>query len=164
MKNLFLLIAFIGITSFASAQGNLQFNQVINLKRGDSYQVPTNKVLKIESISIQSNSLCMPRTGTQTFSCSGGVTKTEGLYSGFTYLILGDLVYSVPNQRGRNLFGSANACLAGNNTNPSCYPIYNIDLGQIIVPIWLMQNKQISINNTSISLLITAIEFNIITN
>jgi len=32
------------------AQGNLQFNQVLNIKNGDTYTVPSGKVLKITSI------------------------------------------------------------------------------------------------------------------
>lgn len=145
-----------------NAQGNLQFNQVINLKPGDSYQVPSNKVLKIESISIQSNNLCMPRTGTQIVSCTGWGSRNEGIYAGFMYMTIGDLVYNVPSQLGRNLFPGQTVGCNTNPINPECYPINDIDLGSINVPIWLREGKQVIINNTSISVAISAIEFNVV--
>ncbi len=46
MKNLFLIIAFIGVTTFASAQGNLQFNQVKLVSTVET--VPAGKVWKVE--------------------------------------------------------------------------------------------------------------------
>jgi len=158
MKNLLLLFTLVGITAFTSSQSNLEFNQVINLKPGDSYQVPTNKVLKIESFSIQSNNLCMPRTGTKQGSCftqNGWVATTVGLYQGFTYLTIGDISFSVPNKDGNDLTSS---CLK----NPDCYPIDNLNLGTINTPIWLREGKQVIINNSSISITISAIEFNIV--
>jgi hypothetical protein len=104
----------------------------------------------------------MPRTGTQQASCIGG-SKTEGIYDGFTYLTIGDLIYTVPTQIGRNLFGGlSNGCLSGNNMNPNCYPIDNLNLGTINTPIWLREGKQVIINNSSISITISAIEFNIV--
>lgn len=156
MKKITLLLCLISLS--AVAQGNLQFNQIINLKSGDTYQVPSNKVLKIESITIQTNSLCMPRTSSQNNNC--GSTDSEGTYAGFTYMTIGDLDYSVPTKRGRDLFSSGCSALA--STNPSCFPINNIDLGSFNTPIWLRDGKQVSINAVSISVLISAIEFNIV--
>jgi hypothetical protein len=61
MKNLFLLIAILSISTFAKTQGNLQFNQVLTFSGGltaslssttnSSIQtVPIGKVWKIESV------------------------------------------------------------------------------------------------------------------
>jgi hypothetical protein len=156
-----LILIFIYFISFGvAAQGNLQFNQVINLKSGDSYQVPANKVLKIESISILSNNLCMPRTGILD-DCGTG--KIVGQYNGFTYLTIGDLIYSVPSRSGRDLYANQTGiCGDSRDTNPPCFPVTNIDLGTVNVPIWLRAQKQIVINSSSINVGISAIEFNIV--
>lgn len=47
MNNLFLLIAFLGATTFAKTQGNLQFNQVKLVSTVET--VPAGKVWKVES-------------------------------------------------------------------------------------------------------------------
>ena len=58
MKKTILLFLFaLGVTIF-HAQGNLQFNQVLNLDAtsvGTSYSVPAGKVWKIESVGLASN-------------------------------------------------------------------------------------------------------------
>jgi hypothetical protein len=56
MKNLFLIVLLSGLFShFTNAQGNLQFNQVLNLSFqswGNNYSVPSGKVWKVENIAL----------------------------------------------------------------------------------------------------------------
>jgi hypothetical protein len=43
-------IFFLFVSNCYSQGGNLQFNQILNIKNGDDYVVPTGKVVKVESI------------------------------------------------------------------------------------------------------------------
>ena len=58
-KNLAILLIFLGMNHLMNAQGNLQFNQVLNLDAsttGTAYNIPAGKVWKIESVGLSSNS------------------------------------------------------------------------------------------------------------
>jgi hypothetical protein len=44
------IIFFFFVSNCYSQGGNLQFNQVLNIKNGDNYIVPAGKVVKVESI------------------------------------------------------------------------------------------------------------------
>lgn len=57
-KNLAILFIFLGLNNLMNAQGNLQFNQVLNLDAtttGTSYNIPPGKVWKIESVALSVN-------------------------------------------------------------------------------------------------------------
>ncbi len=136
---------FTGLTVYS--QGNLQFNQVLNLVPGSSYTVPTGKVVKIESITFSGNSVCIPLTSTSIAVCGAG-NAVVGNYNSIDYLALGNMVYST-----------------GNATNVCNYtPCLNktVTVPSISVPFWLPAGKTISIFNNSFQICISAIEFNII--
>jgi len=51
MKIVYFVLFYLILLENVSAQGgNLQFNQVLNIKNGDNYIVPAGKVVKVESI------------------------------------------------------------------------------------------------------------------
>jgi hypothetical protein len=149
MKNLFLFIAFIGSTAIAKSQGNLQFNQVLNFVPGSNYTVPADKVLKIESVTVNSGStVCLPLANSFIASCGGFANQWVSNYSSVTFLTLGNMIYSTN--------GASNVCGLA-----SCYSVA-ITFPSLSVPIWLNGGKTISVYNNMTQLLITAIEFNII--
>jgi hypothetical protein len=106
MKKLFLLIAFFYVTSFAKSQGNLQFNQVLTITSGQSYTVPTGKVLKIESINITSTSVCVPKSSEVVTQCrqpSGSyVPQTYGIYNSISYMTIANMNFTTPSYTGGN--------------------------------------------------------------
>lgn len=150
-----ILTLFSVLSSLLYSQGNLQFNQVINLTNGSTYTVPAGKVLKIESVSMAGSSICLPRTSTTSQYCNGAsgiMWYTIGIYAGFDYLTIGDYIFSVPQQTA-----ACNAAI----TNPNCYS-YTISEPPVKTPIWLPAGKTVSVNMNSIKTFISAIEFNII--
>jgi len=157
-----LLSIFILPFFFLFSQGNLQFNQVVNLNSGSTYTVPTGKVFKIESISFNGNVVAMPLTSSVTFSCSysgGPYTVQVGQYSGFEYLTIANLTYSVGSHTGTELHntncGWGDLNLPFFNTTVSTLPV-------IPVPIWLQSGKSVNIASGTFQMLISGIEFNII--
>jgi hypothetical protein len=154
MKAVLFYIMFI-FSSITFSQGNLQFNQVLNFSPGNSYTVPTGKVLKIESISISGSTICMPRTSTISIYCNGisGIKwYTVGIYAGYDFFKIGDYTFSIPQQQV--------AC-TDVNTNPDCFN-YMITEPPIKTPVWLPAGKTISLNQNNVKILISAIEFNIV--
>ena len=136
---------------FASAsllgQGNLQFNQVINIEPGSSYTVPSGKVLKIESITTSGSSVCLPLTSTSVSICGAGYA-TVGNYNGVDYMTIGNMVYSTGN--------ATNVC-----GYPSCYA-KTVTVPAIGLPFWLPSGKTVNIFANTFPMVISAIEFNII--
>jgi hypothetical protein len=130
------------------SQGNLQFNQVLNLIPGSNYTVPAGKVLKIESIATTSgSSVCAPQTNSYFASCGGYPNQNVSNYGSVAYLTLGNLVFTSN--------GASGIC-----GNASCYNV-SVTFPNLAVPIWLNAGKTVSIYNNMSQLLITAIEFNI---
>lgn len=154
---LFLLL----VTLYANAQGNLQFNQVINLTSGENYTVPFGKVLKIESISMSSGTICIPRTSSGQGWCltpQGSVIYTYGNYNSVNYMQIGDLVFNSGSATGQINGGSCTG-----NANPDCWTIGTPDLSSVIkTPIWLKEGKSVFVYQGNIPILISAIEFNIV--
>jgi hypothetical protein len=162
MKKVLLFFVFVCISVIAKTQGNLQFNQVLTFEPGDSYTVPNGKVLKIESVNMNSTTLCLPKTG-ETDNTKSWAPKTickSGLYNGINYLSIGNQVFNSPSFDGRSS-GTQFSDGSCNYYNETCKII---DFGAIIFncPIWLESGKTVYINSAVSSILISAIEFNII--
>ena len=159
MKTIVYLITFI-FSGIGFSQGNLQFNQVITFTPGSNYTVPTGKVLKIESVNISSSSVCIPRTSSQTQLCqpaySAPSNVTFGIYDGITFLTLNNINYGTPAFSG--YVGGAYQC---NWSNPDCWN-YTFSNMSFNCPIWLEAGKRVYIHSGVASILISAIEFNII--
>jgi hypothetical protein len=164
MKKSFVILLFF-IALGANAQGNLQFNQVINLTAGSNYTVPVGKVLKIESISMSSGTICIPRTSTGQGWCyngGGGATLnfTYGIYDPVDFMQIGDIIFKSNGfNAGSGIVG--NQC-AGDR-NPACWTISVSDISPTIkTPLWLKEGKSIFIYQGTIPLIISAIEFNVV--
>ena len=158
-KSIVILIFF--ITLGAKAQGNLQFNRVLTITPGVSYTVPSGKVLKIESVNITSNSVCVPKSSSVSFICSpayGSPYASEyGIYNPITYMIIGNLSFMTG---GFN--GSPGAyCQGPYATNSSCWNA-TISSTSFNCPIWLEAGKTVTLDVGVASILISAIEFNIV--
>jgi hypothetical protein len=156
MKILFTsLLIFVCASLFG--QGNLQFNRVITFSPGSTYTVPTGKVLKIESITFNGNSVTVPKTSTQTLNCPsiccGAFTLTVGVYAPVTFLSLGGINFSTSNVIG-DCSWLMNPTPATTNTS--------VSLPQINCPLWLESGKSLSIYTGTFQMIISAIEFNII--
>ena len=92
MKNLLLFSCLLFILSF-KAQGNLQFNQVLNLEitccTASTFTVPVGKVWKIEGAMAYNNSY-----PTRITAINGN--PMEAYLTGYTYLSLGILPIPLP--------------------------------------------------------------------
>ena len=146
----FLLLPF----SFLFSQGNLQFNQVLVFTPGNNYTVPSGKVLKVESINFTGSTVCLPLSSSYAGSCcppgySCG-SATMGNYNAVDYMTIGNLVFNS---------GPSNAYCS--IPLPSCAQ-KTITLPTINLPMWLPTGKSISINSGTASMMISAIEFNIV--
>jgi hypothetical protein len=138
------------------SQGNLQFNQVLNLIPGSNYTVPAGKVLKIESVSMNGNVVTVPMTSTQNIGCSsqfGNFTLTVGVYAPVTYLMIGNISFFTPNIVG--------TCAWLGNPSPST-TASTITSPVINCPLWLEAGKTVTIYSGSFQMIISAVEFNII--
>jgi hypothetical protein len=158
MKKIIFIISLL-FGTFSFTQGNLQFNRVVTFTPGSNYTVPVGKVLKIESINMNSTTLCLPKTGEENRTSSKYVC-IAGIYNGINYLTIGNQVFSTPTMYGTSsgVQYSDGSC---NFFNGSCW---SYDFGSKIFnyPIWLEEGKTVLINSAVTSILISAIEFNII--
>ena len=146
LKAIFLIMLLVN-SNGSWSQGNLQFSQVINLTPGNTYTVPANKVLKIESLTFQSLSIYTTTLQSQ-INCVQ--TSCVCTWSAQSYLNIGSLSYS--SQLANS--SSIAPCPATNSGS--------VTLPNIVFPIWLNAGKQIAIQNNVTGILLTAIEFNII--
>jgi hypothetical protein len=89
MKKLFLATFLVAVVFGIKAQGNLQFNQVLNFSYGSSYSTPQGKVLKIESINFNSPVIISPLT-----NCING-SQTQCIYQSVNYLVVGDIIFQI---------------------------------------------------------------------
>jgi hypothetical protein len=144
IKAIFLILLLVN-SKGSWSQGNLQFSQVINLTPGNTYTVPANKVLKIESLTTQSVSINTPL---QSSNCPNG--NCTCVYTLQPYLNIESLTYSAQPANLSVLY----TCPATNSAS--------VTLPNIVFPIWLNAGKQITIQNNVTGILLTAIEFNII--
>jgi hypothetical protein len=95
MKILFFLLSFF-LMNLTISQGNLQFNQVINLENGINYTVPVGKVVRIESINHLN-----PSTVANYSSCivncpgCGASSGVSCAYSSINYLQIGNAILTL---------------------------------------------------------------------
>lgn len=154
MKTLLFLLIYFSMNLFFS-QGNLQFNQVLNLENGMTYTVPIGKALRIESINYLNPSTIVSYSPPCIINCPGcgassGVTCS---YASINYLRIGSAVLTLsPPGLYINSGGSCTVCPATQSlaVNPSSF----------VLPIWLNSGKQVEVLANGIY--ITAIEFNVI--
>jgi hypothetical protein len=181
MKKLSLTISFILISiSCAFAQGNLQFNQVLNFTSGAQYVVPSNKALKIESINVSySNNLYLNYFGCDTVieNNNNYVTYCKYVYpnSSPAFLQIGsikfypttDFYHGYPYYRlsSYSYFLDCSAC-PPTRLFPANFP--NLSLS---CPVWLGQGDSVVIapylpqfnyGESNFGIHISAIEFNIV--
>ncbi len=155
-KSIVILLFFIALG--AKAQGNLQFNQVINLTAGSNYTVPPGKVLKIESISYNGSSVNMPLTSTILIPCNN-YNALIGQYAGFDYLTIANLTFSVGSHTGAEIH---NTPCGWGDLNPPFFTASTSSLPAVPVPIWLQSGKSVNINSGTFQILISGIEFNVV--
>ena len=142
------------------AQGNLQFNRIVNFKSGNNYTVPTGKVLKIVSINaLSSIKVNLPLTScTNTYDGISPMTDCNYNYSNFPYLIISNQNYTISygyNHR-MNYHNQCSSCPPLAQTTVSSVNFNNLKL-----PIWLSSGEEVSVAQID-GLLISAIEFNIV--
>jgi hypothetical protein len=152
-KILSIFLLFFALQSMA--QGNLQFNQVINIKNGDTYTVPAGKVLKIISINQGPN---------QTFTVP--LLRCDYYYG--SYNCVYDLNIGVIGKIGNLIFkiNPSSSVLTGTSVSqcsqcPSTAEYLGGNTISAVMPIWLKSGEIISINPGN-GILISAIEFNIV--
>jgi hypothetical protein len=142
------------------AQGNLQFNRIVNFKSSNSYTVPFGKVLKIVSINALSSIIVnLPLTScTNGWSGNSPYTYCNFFYNGFIYMKISNQNYTLNNNSNTG-FWNHNQC-------SSCPPlaqttVSSVNFNNLKLPIWLSSGEEVSVAQID-GLLISAIEFNII--
>jgi hypothetical protein len=159
MRNLFfLLIISLFLIPNSFAQGNLQFNRVITIISGQNYTVPEGKVLKIESINMSNSTVCVPRSSQATMNCQSQsgtwYSVTYGIYNAITYMTIANMNFTTPSYNG-----NTNGC--NGIVNTSCWN-WNFGALSFNTPIWLEDGKQVNVHSGVSSIIISAIEFNVI--
>jgi hypothetical protein len=149
-----ILSFFLVLCSVLYSQGNLQFNQVLTFEPGESYTVPTGKVLKIESVSMNGNAVTVPMTSQQNLGCYaqyvGNYTISAGVYAPVQYLTIGNVIFSTP-------------FVYGTCSNPTpATALATITTPVINCPLWLEAGKTVTIFSGTFQMIISAVEFNII--
>ena len=130
------------------AQGNLQFNQVLNIKNGDTYMVPTGKVIKVTAINSSSVIVKLPliSCGSYCFYANSSAIAS--------YMTIGSLVYKASNVSNQFIpNGQCSQCPTTMDYSPN-------NLG-FNAPVWLKAGEVVSIVQGT-GILISAIEFNIV--
>jgi hypothetical protein len=145
-----IIIALVLMSFGVFAQGNLQFNQAINITGLGTYTVPTGKVLKIESINI--GEICAPAVSSTLINCPGG-GYTVPVYRPVDYLNISGMQFSSGSVvEACGYFPSPPPC----RTVPSSSKV-------ISLPIWLNAGKTITTSSSgTLNLIISGIEFNIV--
>ena len=146
-------IAMILFSMASYAQGNLQFNQVLNIKNGDTYTVPAGKVLKITSTGSGHN-LTVKLPYTNCIYQSGNV-YCYYTHNTFEIASIAGLKY--------NLTQLTNSTIAPQGQCSQCpATLDNPVLSGFGAPtVWLKAGEVISIVQGT-GMLISAIEFNIV--
>lgn len=143
-----LTIAILLFSMASFAQGNLQFNQVLNLKNGDNYTVPNNKVLKIVSVNYYQTSAIVPL-----IACTMNSQSNSTCY-------YDDIVYfkieNVMSFRSGPFSSTRNSCAQCDSTRSV---VATPDYPKM--PIWLNSGKNIDLTR-GVGISISAIEFNIV--
>ena len=142
-------IAMLLFSMASYAQGNLQFNQILNLKNGDNYTVPSNKILKIVSINFIDTRILQPLVGCR----SNGISTIFCDYADVIYFKI-DNVLSYYN-------GTGGVQKNAPCTNCDSLRSYSVNPSTPQMPIWLNSGKNINIIGGS-GIFISAIEFNIV--
>ncbi len=151
MKTIFLFVAVVAASLTVKAQGNLQFNQVLNMSNGTNYTVPEGKVLKIESINFNSAAIV-----SDYLSCNvnGNATGVTCYYQSLNYLVLGGNVFNVGTS---SIYYGVNGASCGYcpATRTQSVPSETFNF-----PIWLSSGQ--SVNVLASGIFVSAIEFNIV--
>ena len=156
-----LLITFLLLMpSYLFAQGNLQFNQVLDLTNGANYTVPSGKVFKVESVNANGASVDASLIDTTLLlAYTDGVgphTSFRASYSKTQFICIGVNCFGTASLTTfYDCFGSTIFC------GPSTLRISDISSANIQSPIWLKAGQQITILSGS-GILVSGIEFNII--
>lgn len=133
------------------AQGDLQFNQVINITPGQTYTVPEGKVLKVESIPF--NNAIITANFAGLISSGGSLACT---YSSSVFLTIGNvqITGTAPNT-GIFAGGQCDSGCQCTRTAPATIPALDF-------PIWLNAGKVISVGSNVSGVFVSGIEFNVI--
>lgn len=146
-------IALLLFSIVSYAQHNLEFNQVINIKNGDNYTVPTGKTLKIVSALCSNLTVKIPFT-----NCipSSGNIYCNYMANTFDFCSIGGVKYTASNLNN-SVVAPQNLC----SQCPTTMDILATNGIGLSLPIWLKAGEVISIAQGS-GMLISAIEFNIV--
>lgn len=136
----------------AKAQGNLQFNQVLNIIPGISYTVPAGKVFKLESMTTSNSSVTTNYIGQSGCGPNGCCTCN---YATQVYLTINNIQFSAgPGGTTRCSFDGGCSAFP-TNTGP-------ISITPMDFPIWLKAQNVISLGSNVSGIFLSGIEFNVV--
>lgn len=168
MKKVLILLLIL-IPFIAMAQGNLQFNQVLDLTNSANYTVPVGKVFKVESVNAPNAVVTGSYIGYgSSFGFDGTYYYVACSYNVSNIICIGSICLGgaqwsdgsvkVVNDPPHDTIGHCpSISTIGGYLYPSSssgYPIFNL-------PIWLKEGQQINIMGGS-GILVSGIEFNVV--
>lgn len=173
-KIIFYVLLIIPFSSFG--QGNLQFNQILDLTNGANYTVPAGKVVKVTSVNSPSGSFTgnfvgMPAYEYPTYESSGNYyINCNCQYRATSPICIGTIcidqfIFNNGTSRVNYTSNPLTGIYAPSDTVNKCSATaaggYTLSASQINMPIWLSAGQQITIVN-GFGVLISAIEFNVV--
>jgi len=153
-------IFFIFFISSSTAQGNLQFNQIISIANGANLTVPINKAWRIDAINF-SETLSFSIGSMNNTSCAtltSSIPYNQECYYIGNLLSIGGVYFQTPYLSYTTL---ATTC---NSSCPATNPISlsgTTNNNNFIFPIWLKAGQNISVISGT-GILISIVEFNIV--
>jgi hypothetical protein len=152
-----LLSFFLFPFSILFSQGNLQFNQVINLSGSQAYTVPVGKCLKVESIQVINTTATSSLTNC---SCNPSTMgESQCTYAGGIICVLAGVTLNY------GAFTKTGGSCTWQSMCPGNCPqtaSTSVTIPSLSFPMWLAEGKSISFGTTISGVLLTAVEFNII--
>ncbi len=152
MKHIILISLLALSVTCVKAQNNLQFSQVIRLVNGQSYTVPTGKVLKIESVNFANASILMSSSGVQGPGLINNCQSGYRCYYSANYLCIDNSCFYFRDTNGDYY------CNSGSCVSTATIPLTT--LPSMSFPIWVEAGKSVTIQTGS-GVLVSGLEFNV---
>lgn len=162
MKQFLTLCLFLLLDDFYS-QGNLQFNQVLNISNGANASVPVGKVWKIDAVNISPTWTFMQGTltavnCTQAIGANSQFVRT--CYYSAVYLSINGVDFVSPTvyTTTTNSTSCGTPCPTTNSVSGNSTALTTTEL---VFPIWLAAGQNISVISGS-GILVSIVEFNVV--
>ena len=158
-----ILLMFCFNLTFSYSQGNLQFNQVLNITNGATVAVPVGKVWKIDAVNISPTWSFAQGTLTAvncTQAIGGNSQFVRTCYYSAVYLSINGVDFVSPTVYTTTTANTScvTPCPSTNSASGNSTTLLSTEL---VFPIWLSAGQNISVISGT-GILISIVEFNIV--